>query len=147
MADALKTRLQSDLNRARKARDKDRTLVLSTTLSELKNREIELGRDATDDDAIAVLTRAIKQRRDSSEQMRAGARADLADIEDVQAAILKGYLPDPLSEDEVRTMVREAIAGGGAKQMGAVMAQVMPRLKGRFDGKEANRLVKEELER
>ncbi len=146
MADALKTRLQSDLNRARKDRDKDRTLVLSTTLSELKNREIELGRDATDDDAIAVLTRAIKQRRDSSEQMRAGARADLADIEDAQAVILKEYLPEALSEDEVRAMVREAIAGG-AKQMGAVMGQVMPRLKGRFDGKEANRVVKEELER
>ena len=146
MADALKTRLQSDLNRARKDRDKDRTLVLSTTLSELKNREIDLGRDATDDDAIAVLTRAIKQRRDSSEQMRAGARADLADIEDAQAVILKEYLPEALSEDEVRAMVREAIAGG-AKQMGAVMGQVMPRLKGRFDGKEANRVVKEELER
>ena len=146
MADALKTRLQSDLNRARKDRDKDRTLVLSTTLSELKNREIDLGRGATDDDAIAVLTRAIKQRRDSSEQMRAGARADLADIEDAQAVILKEYLPEALSEDEVRAMVREAIAGG-AKQMGAVMGQVMPRLKGRFDGKEANRVVKEELER
>ena len=146
MADALKTRLQSDLNRARKDRDKDRTLVLSTILSELKYREIELGRDATDDDAIAVLTRAIKQRRDSSEQMRAGARADLAEVEDAQAAILKEYLPEALSEDEVRAMVREAIAGG-AKQMGAVMGQVMPRLKGRFDGKEANRVVKEELER
>ena len=146
MSDALKTRLQSDLNRARKDRDRDRTLVLSTTLAELKYKEIELGRDATDQDAIAVLTRAIKQRREAAEQMRAGAREDLAAVEDAQAAILKVYLPDALTEDEVRAMIREAIAEG-ALQMGAVMAKLMPRLKGRFDGKEANRLVREELEK
>ncbi|MSR37103.1 MAG: GatB/YqeY domain-containing protein [Gemmatimonadetes bacterium] len=144
MADALKTRLQSDLNRARKDRDRERTLVLSTILSELKNREIELGRDASDDDAITVFTRAIKQRRESAEQMRAGARTDLADNEDAQAEILKGYLPEGLSEDQVRSMIREVIAAG-ADQMGGVMGQLMPRLKGRFDGKEANRLVREAL--
>lgn len=146
MSDALKARLQSDLNRARKERDRDRTLVLSTTLSELKNKEIELGRDATDEDAIAVVTRAIKQRREAAEQMRAGAREDLALVEDAQAAILKPYLPESLSDDQVRALIREAIAEG-ATQMGAVMGKLMPRLKGRFDGKEANRLVREELEK
>ena len=94
MAEALKTRIQSDLIRARKDRDRGRTLVLSTTLSELKNREIELGRDASDDDAILVLTRGIKQRRESAEQMRSGARADLAENEEAQADILKAYLPE-----------------------------------------------------
>jgi uncharacterized protein YqeY len=146
MADALKTRLQSDLNRARKDRDRGRTLVLSTTLSELKNHEIQIGRDAADEDAILVLTRAIKQRRDAAEQMRAGARAELADKEEAEAEILKGYLPESLSEEEVRALIREAIAAGAA-QLGDVMGRIMPRLKGRFDGKEANRLVREELAR
>jgi uncharacterized protein YqeY len=146
MAEALKTRIQSDLNRARKDRDRGRTLVLSTTLSELKNREIELGREASDNDAILVLTRGIKQRRESAEQMRSGARPDLADNEEAQAEILKGYLPEAISEDQVRVMIREAIAEG-ADKMGAVMGLLMPRLKGRFDGREANRLVHDELAR
>ena len=146
MAEALKTRIQSDLIRARKDRDRGRTLVLSTTLSELKNREIELGRDASDDDAILVLTRGIKQRRESAEQMRSGARPDLADNEEAQADVLKGYLPEALPEDQVRVMIREALAEG-ADNMGAVMSRIMPRLKGRFDGREANRLVQDELAR
>jgi uncharacterized protein YqeY len=146
MAETLKHRLQTDLNRARKDRDKARTLVLSTTISELKNREIENGRDATDDDVVAVLTRAIKQRKEASEQMRGGGRAELAAKEDSEAGILQGYLPEGLSEAEVRALVREAIAGG-ATQMGAVMGKLMPRIKGRFDGKEANRIVTEELAR
>ena len=146
MADPLKTRLQSDLNLARKSRDKGRTLVLSTTLSELKNHEIETRRDAVDDDAVAVLTRAIKRRREAAEQMRAGARPELAAKEEAEAEILKGYLPAGLSEDEVRALVRAAIAAGAA-QLGDVMGRVMPQLKGRFDGKEANRLVREELAR
>jgi hypothetical protein len=146
MVEALKTRIQSDLIRARKDRDRGRTLVLSTILSELKNREIELRRDANDDDAILVLARGIKQRRESAEQMRSGARADLADNEDAQADILKGYLPDALPEDQVRVMIREALAEG-ADNMGAVMSRIMPRLKGRFDGGEANRLVQDEFAR
>ena len=144
MAEALKTRIQSDLNHARKDRDRGRTLVLSTVLSELKNLEIELGREASDDDAIIVLTRGIKQRREAAEQMRSGARSDLAENEEAQAEILKAYLPEGLSEDKVRDMIREALAEG-AGDMGAVMSRLMPRLKGRFDGREANRLVRSEL--
>jgi len=144
VAETLKHRLQSDLNRARKERDRARTLVLSTTLSELKNREIENGRDASDDDATVVLARAIKQRREAAEQMRAGGREELAAKEEAEAGVLQGYLPEPMSEVDVRALVREAIADG-ADQMGAVMGRVMPRIKGRFDGKDANRIVREEL--
>ena len=144
MAEPLKTRLQSDLNRARKDRDRARTLVLSTTLSELKNREIANGKDASDDDVIAVLSRAIKQRREASEQMRSGGREELAAKEEAEAGILQEYLPEPMTEEEVRALVREAIVGG-AEQMGAVMGRLMPLIKGRFDGKEANRIVREEL--
>ena len=145
MAEPLKDRMQSDLNQARKSRDKGRTLVLSTTLSELKNHEIATGRDAGDDDAIQVLTRAIKKRREAADQMRA-TRPELAQKEEAEAEVLKAYLPAGLSEDEVRALIRAAIADG-AKEMPAVMGKVMPKLKGRFDGKEANRLVREELAR
>lgn len=145
MADPLKTRLQSDLNLARKNRDRARTLVLSTTLAELKNQEIETGREAADEDATLVLTRAIKRRREAADQMRA-TRPELAEKEEAEAQILKAYLPEELSEQEVRAIIREVVAAG-ATQMGEVMGKVMPRLKGRFDGKEANRLVREELAR
>ena len=144
MSSELKNRIQGDLNQARKLRDKERTLVLSTALAELKNREIEEGRDLDDDGAIQVLAKAIKQRRDAAEQMRGGGRDDLADREEAQAETLSAYLPAGLGEDEVRAMVREIVAGG-ATQMGAVMGQLMPRIRGRFDGKEANRIVREEL--
>jgi hypothetical protein len=76
--------------------------------------------------------------------MRGGAREDLASREEAQADVLQVYLPAALSEDDVRAMVREIVAGG-ATQMGAVMGQLMPRILGRFDGKDANRLVREEL--
>lgn len=144
MSSELKKRVQADLNAARKQRDKERTLVLSTLLSEMKNREIEVSGELDDGAAIQVITKGIKQRKDAAEQMRAGGREELAAHEEAQAAVLKAYLPEGLSEAEVRGMVREIVAGGAAA-MGAVMGQLMPRIRGRFDGKEANRIVKEIL--
>lgn len=141
----LKSRLQSDLIEARKGRDKARTLVLSTTLSELRNREIELGTEASDEEVLQVLTRAIKQRVDSAEQMRSGGREELAQKEEGEAALLHAYLPEPLTPDEVRRIIGE-ILEAGAPHMGAVMGQLMPRIRGRFDGKAANVLVREMME-
>lgn len=140
----LKERLREDLNAARRGRDKARTLLLTTTISELKNREIEMGHDAADADVIDVLNRALKRRREAAEQMRAGGRNELAEKEEQEAVLLSSYLPQQLSEAEVREAVRAAI-GEGANNVGAVMSKVMPQLKGRFDGKEANRIVREEL--
>ena len=142
---ALKDTIRDELNAARKERDKLRTVLLTSTLSEIKYKEVELGREATDADVLDVLNRALKRRKEASEQMRAGNRLDLAEKEEQEAALLTKYLPAQLSEDEVRAFVREAIAGG-ANNMGAVMGKIMPKLKGAFDGKEANRIVKEELE-
>lgn len=144
MSSSLKSRLQSDLNEARRARDKVRTLVLSTTLSEIRNHEISTGGDADDEAVVRVVAKAIKQRRDSAEQMRAGDREELAVKEEAEAAVLADYLPEGLSEDEVRAMIQEIVAAG-AEGMGAVMGQLMPRLRGRFDGGAANRLVREIL--
>jgi uncharacterized protein len=141
---SLKERLRGDLNTARKERDKLRTTVLTTFIAEIRNREIELGRDATDEDVQPLLTTAIKRRREAAEQMRAGGREELAGKEEQESAMLQAYLPPQLTEDEVRGLVREAIAGG-AGDLGAVMKAVMPRTKGKFDGKELNRLVREAL--
>lgn len=144
MSSELKQRLQDDLKSARKGKDRLRTLVISTTLSEVRNHEIAQGGEADDDDVIEVVARAVKQRREAAEQMRDGGREELAEKEEKEAEILSEYTPPPLSEEEVRAMVREAIAGG-ADSVGPVMGRIMPRLRGRFDGKEANRIVREEL--
>ena len=145
MADpTLKERLREDLNSSRRNRDKQRTLVLTTFISEIRNREIELGREARDEDVEGLLATAIKRRREAAEQMRGGGREELALREEQEAELRKGYLPPQLAEGEVRAIVREAIAGG-AGDLGAVMKNVMPRVKGRFDGKELNRVVREEL--
>ena len=140
----LKERMRSDLNEARKSKDKLRTSVLTMTLSEVRNREIDLGRDLKDDDVVAVVVKAMKQRREAADQMREAGREELAAKEEEEAEVLDAYTPEGLDEDEVRGIVRDAIASG-ADNMGAVMGIIMPRIKGRFDGKEANRIVREEL--
>jgi uncharacterized protein len=144
LADPLKAQLQEALNRARKERDRLRILVLSTVLSEIRNEEIRARGEADDELVTTVLTRAVKQRREAAEQMRQGGREELALKEEDEARILGEFLPPALDEEEVRAMIREMLAAG-ADQMGAVMGRLMPRIKGRFDGKEANRLVREEM--
>ena len=146
MSHELKNRLRSDLTSARKDRDKLRTLVLSTILADVHNREIELRAELSDDQTIKVLSRGIKQRKDAASQMRAAGRDELANGEEAQLTVLSEYLPEGMSEDEVRALVRAAIEDG-IDQMGMLMGQVMPQIGGRYDGKEANRIVREELGR
>jgi len=144
MPDTLKDTIREDLNAARRERDKPRTMVLTTLLAEIRNKEIDLGRELADGDVHAVVTTAIKRRREAAEQMRAGAREELALKEEQEAAQLQAYLPPQLTEDDVRAMVREAIAGG-AKDLGTVMKALTPKTKGLFDGRELNRIVREEI--
>ena len=144
MSDHLKDRLRSDLIDARKSRDKLRTVLLSTVLSDVHNREIDTGSDLDSEGVRAVVSRAIKQRRDAEEQMEAGGRSDLAEKEAAEAEILQVYLPPPMSEEDVRALVRQAVKDG-ADEMGPLMGRIMPQIRGRFDGKEANRIVREEL--
>ena len=144
MSSSLRDQIQTDLNKARKDRDKLRTLVLSTLLAEIKNKEIESRVDLDDESVAQVVSKGIKQRRDASEQMRAAGRGELADQEDAQERVLADYLPEGLSEDEVRAIVRKIIESG-VDQLGPLMGQVIPLIRGRFDGKEANRIVREEL--
>lgn len=140
----LRDRIQEQLTQARRDRDRHRTMVFSTLLSELRNREIETGRDADDTMVEEVVARAIKQRRDAASQMREGGREELAEKEDQEAGFLAEFLPPPLDENEVRSLIRE-ILDGGVSEMGPLMGRLMPRIKGRFDGNEAKRLVREEL--
>ena len=146
MPHELKNRLRSDLTSARKDRDKLRTLVLSTILADVHNREIELRAELSDDQTVKVLSRGIKQRKDAASQMRAAGRDELANGEEAQLTVLSEYLPEGMSEDEVRALVRAAIEDG-VDQMGMLMGRVMPQIRGRYDGKEANRIVREELGR
>lgn len=141
---SLKDRVRADLNAARRERDKLRTTVLTTFLSEIRNREIELGREVGDEEVQALATMAIKRRREAAEQMRAGSREELAAKEEQEAVLLQQYLPPQLGEAEVRAMVREAIAAG-ASDLGGVMKAVSPRTRGRFEGRELNRIAREEL--
>ena len=143
MSDLL-ARLQGDLNSARKSQDKAGTLLLSTVLSEIKNKKIELRRDPVDADVIDVLRKSIKRRRESIEMYTKGARKDLADKETTEAAALEKYLPAQVSDAELRAAVKAAIAGG-ATQIGAVMGKVLPQFKGRAEGGTINAIAREEL--
>ena len=133
------------MNAARKAQDKDRTLVLGTILANLRNREIDLRRPASDDEVVDVLRKGIKLRREAIEQYRAGGRQDLADSEQAQIKVLEEFLPPEVDPAEIRAAVREAI-GAGAKDIGKVMSLVLPRYKGRADGKLINQIAREELQ-
>ena len=143
MADLL-ARLQGDLNVARKSQDKAGTLLLSTVLSEIKNKKIELRRDPVDADVIDVLRKSIKKRRESIEMYAKGGRQDLADKEQSEAAALEKYLPAQVSDEELRAAVKAAIAAG-ATQIGAVMGKVLPQFKGRAEGGVINAIAREEL--
>jgi uncharacterized protein YqeY len=140
----LLARLQADLNSARKAQDKGRVTLLGTIISDVKNREIELKRDVTDDDVTETLRRGIKRRRESIEMYDKGGRADLAATERSEVEALSAYLPAAVSDAELRAAVVAAIEGG-AQNVGAVMGKVMAQFKGRAEGGTINAIVREEL--
>ncbi len=141
---SLADRLRAAMNEARKQRDQARTLLLSTILSDIKNREIELGQTPTDDETAEVLRRGVKKRRESVEAYEKAGRTDAAATEATEIKILESYLPAAVPAEDIRAAVREAIAAG-AQDMGKVMGAVMPKFKGRADGKLVNQIVREEL--
>jgi uncharacterized protein YqeY len=138
--------LQAAMNSARKAQDKDRTLVLGTIIANLKNRRIELRREPTDDEVVEVIRKGIKLRREAAEQFEKAARPELAAVEAAQISVLEEFLPPAVDPEEIRQAVRAAIAAG-AKDIGKVMGQVLPRFKGRTEGRVINDIVREELQK
>ena len=141
---SLQARLQSDLNSARKSQDKPRTLLIGTIIADVRNREIEVKRELTDADVIEVIQRGIKKRRESIEMYDKGNRPELSAKERDEVTMLEVYLPAQASPDEIRAVVKAAIAGGAAN-VGAVMGKVMPQFKGKADGNVINAIVREEL--
>ncbi len=144
MNGSLAEQLRAALNAARKDRDQHRTLLYSTILSDVRNREIEVKHALDDAEVVDVLRRGIKKRRESVEAFKAGGRPEAADAEQFEITELEKYLPPGAPEDEIRAAVRAAIAGG-VTDPGKLMGAVMPQIKGRAEGKDVNRIVREEL--
>lgn len=145
---SLMNRIDEDMKKAMKDKDKFKLSVIRMIRSSIKYVEIEKRTTLSDEEILDVLTREIKQRRDSLQDFEKANRNDL--VENVQAEldILKDYLPKQLSEDELINIIKEAIEEVGAKskaEMGKVMSAVMPKVKGRADGKLINTLVQEYL--
>lgn len=145
---SLKAQLTSDLKDAMRQRDERRRDVLRFTLAALQNAEIAAREELDEPAAMAVLAKEAKQRRDSIEEFRKADRQDLVTKEEAELAILSPYLPEQLSREEVAEAAREAIQEAGAtdpKEMGKVMAVLMPRLRGRADGRQVSEVVQELL--
>lgn len=141
----LQDRIETAMRDSMRARDERRTLTLRLAMSAAHNRQIELGRSLADEDYVEILSRQVKQRRESIEAFRAGGREAMAANEEAEAAILAEFLPEPLSGDELEGLVRAAIAETGATSpadLGRVMGKVVPQTKGRADGKAVSDLVR-----
>ncbi len=133
---ALKTRIQSDVKAAMKAADRERLKVLRMLQAAIKQIEVDERREIDDPDVLGVLTKMVKQRRDSVSQFTEGGRKDLADAELAEIAVLEEYLPEPLSETELDELIDRAIDETGAtgmRDMGKVMGIVKDRVQGRAD--------------
>jgi uncharacterized protein YqeY len=145
---SLHDRIQTDIATAMRGGDALRRDVLRMVTSAAYSIEKREGRPLTDDEYLGVLTREVKTRRESVEAFTAGGRQDLVDKEEAEIAILRDYLPEPLSEDELAALVREAVTTTGAasaRDMGKVMGWLAPRTRGRADGKHVSELVVQAL--
>ncbi|MBU6141747.1 GatB/YqeY domain-containing protein [Patescibacteria group bacterium] len=144
----MQEKIMSDLKEAMKAGNADKVGLLRMLNSALKNKAIEKGKDAqlTADDEMQVLLREAKKRKESIEAFMTGGRADLADKEKVELAIIEGYLPKQMSREEAAALVEKILAGVADKSnTGLVMKAVMAEMKGKADGKMVSELVKEKL--
>jgi uncharacterized protein len=145
---SLIARLEGELTAAMKERDAARRDALRLMLSSLRSAEKELQRPLSDEEELQVLQRERKRRLESIEAFRSGEREAQAAAEEAELAVLEEFMPEPLSEDEIEQIVDDAIAEVGATSMrdlGRVMADVMPQVAGRADGSTVSQLVREKL--
>lgn len=148
---SLKQKILADLKEAMKAGNAEKRDTLRMLDSMVKNVEIEKKKreeGLADGEIQEVIARAIKQRKDAAEQYEAGGRAELAEKEKKEIAILAGYMPEQMSEDKVREIVKEMIKQAGISskaEMGKAMGPIMGRLKGQADGNLVRKIVEEEL--
>ncbi|QQE73086.1 GatB/YqeY domain-containing protein [Brevibacillus composti] len=141
-------RLNQDIKQAMKDKAALKLSVIRMVKAAFKNEEINKGRQLSEDEELTILTRELKQRRESLHEFEKAGRDDLAEKTREEIEVLTAYLPEQLSEDEVRVIVREAIVSTGAsskKEMGKVMGAIMPKVKGKADGTIVQKIVSEEL--
>jgi uncharacterized protein len=143
----LKDRIASDLKEAMRARDQLRLDTLRSAISGFTYKRSEAGADLSDADELAVVQRLVKQRTDSLAEFEKAGRTELAEKERAEREILMAYMPQQKSADEIRAIVREALASlpADGRNQGALMKIVMPRLKGVADGNLVRQIVTEEL--
>lgn len=141
----LQQRLESAMRDAMRSRDQQRLQTVRMALAAAQNQRIARGRDLTDDEVVDVLTKQVKQRRESIAMYREAGREDRAAAEQAEAAILAEFLPEQLSEQEIVALARAAIAASGASSpsdMGRVMGALSPQTKGRADGRVVSDVVR-----
>lgn len=146
----LREQLNADMKEAMKAREagKLRLAVIRMVWSTIRNLEIDKKKELTEEEIAGVIAKEVKMRKDSIEEFQKGNRMDLVEQAEQEVEVLLPYLPQQLSEEEVRQVVSDTIAEIGAtspKEMGKVMSALMPKVKGRADGKLVNTIVRELL--
>ncbi len=145
---SLIARIHDDLKEAMRERDAERRDALRLILSSLQSAEKELQRPLNEQEELQVLQRERKRRLEAEEAFRGAGREDQADAEAFELEVLEEFMPEPLSEDQLETIIDDAIAENGATSMrdhGRVMADVMPQVAGRADGAAVSQLVREKL--
>jgi uncharacterized protein YqeY len=141
-------RIEDELKAAMRARDRDRTGVLRLTLSSLRAAEKEVQRPLKEDEELHVLQRERKHRAEAAEAFRSAGREERAAKEEGELAVIEEFMPEPVDEDELERIIDDAIAETGAtslRDLGRVMADVMPQVAGRADGSVVSQLVREKL--
>lgn len=145
---SLLERLNNDMKQAMKNKEKDKLSVIRMVKSALQNEAIKLGKTLTEDEELTVLSRELKQRKDSLQEFEKAGRTDLVDKVKEEITVLELYMPKQLSEEELVQTVKETIAEVGASSkadMGKVMGAIMPKVKGKADGSLVNKLVQQHL--
>jgi uncharacterized protein YqeY len=140
--------IEGDLTDAMRARERVRTDALRLILAALRAAEKELGRELKEDEELQVLQRERKRRAEAAEAFRSAGREEQADKEEEELEVIEEFMPEPLSENELERIVDDAIAETGAtslRDLGRVMADVMPQVAGRADGSAVSQLVREKL--
>ncbi|MCK5902333.1 MAG: GatB/YqeY domain-containing protein [Cocleimonas sp.] len=144
----LKKRLSDDMKSAMRSKEKLRLLTIRTMLAGVKQQEVDTRLDLDDNAIVMILDKMCKQRRESIAQFKKASRDDLVDKEEAELAIIKTYLPEPLREDELKTLIAEAMSETGAnsiRDMGKVMAFIRPKAQGRADMAEVSGMIKSQL--
>jgi uncharacterized protein len=145
---SLIARLEEELKTAMRARDQQRTDALRLTLASLRSAEKEVQRPLKEDEELHVLQRERKRRLEAAEAFRSGGREERAATEEAELAVIEEFMPEPIGEEDLERIIDDAIAETGAtslRDLGRVMADVMPQVAGRADGSLVSQLVREKL--